>query len=506
MKPMEDATRKDGLSGLPSGAARVGATFFRECRRLFFIVLLLAPKLLHAGDAYDAALDQRFAEAKGSTNEMRAAVTDPHLVALEHALKAEQLHRSQGPPAPPPVASMTWTALMAFGALILGALLVLVKLIQLFNEGIKKAEARSKEAALLALRDKTILEEPSMASFFYALRQGLETPAADTGGAIALSQKELGPQLSPEELARQLREFIASAPRQIAAMRTQLAKISKTPGNVRADLLRKFYRQLGTFKQNAGLPALRPVWLMLCGLEGLIHQLSKNTAEANTSVFRTVKGAIDVLELLCAPGLDPALATRVPVELLAVDDDSVCLTAVSMALRKAFRKPEVAADGLSALAMIEKKRYDVIFLDVEMPGMNGFELCAAIRRTDLNQNTPVVFVTSHGDFDSRAKSALVGGQELIAKPFHSFEITVKGLSLALRARLATDTAAFRTEVKEPLDLGANLILPHLPGSPFHPGDSDGRLWKTLAGGWNLFSSCAYCRRPVQLIEIIRSLQ
>jgi CheY-like chemotaxis protein len=241
--------------------------------------------------------------------------------------------------------------------------------------------------------------------------------------------------------------------------------MTTTPGSINVELLRKFYRQLGALKQKAGLSALRPVWLMLCALEGLMHQLSNKVIGADSSVFRTVEGALDFLDALCVPGLDPALATRTPVELLAVDDNSVCLAAVSIALRKAFRKPDVAAEGLSARAMAEKKRYDVIFLDVEMPGMNGFDLCAAIRKTDLNRTTPVVFVTSHGDFESRAKSALVGGQELIAKPFHSFEITVKALTLALRGRFEADAVASRAKAKETADSDCNLVFSCLPGSP-----------------------------------------
>jgi DNA-binding response OmpR family regulator len=66
--------------------------------------------------------------------------------------------------------------------------------------------------------------------------------------------------------------------------------------------------------------------------------------------------------------------------------------------------------------------------------MDGFELCAKIRETEANRKTPIVFVTSHTDFDSRAKSALLGAHDLIGKPFLAFEITVKALTLVLRAR------------------------------------------------------------------------
>jgi CheY-like chemotaxis protein len=82
-----------------------------------------------------------------------------------------------------------------------------------------------------------------------------------------------------------------------------------------------------------------------------------------------------------------------------------------------------------------EKTFDVIFLDVEMPGMDGFKVCARIHEIEPNRATPVVFVTSHTDFKSRAQSARCGGSDFVVKPFLFVEITVKALTFALRNRL-----------------------------------------------------------------------
>ena len=66
--------------------------------------------------------------------------------------------------------------------------------------------------------------------------------------------------------------------------------------------------------------------------------------------------------------------------------------------------------------------------------MDGFELCSELHKSGKNKATPVVFVTQHSDFDTRAKSTKVSKQELIAKPFLVFEIAVKALTLVLVAR------------------------------------------------------------------------
>jgi len=77
----------------------------------------------------------------------------------------------------------------------------------------------------------------------------------------------------------------------------------------------------------------------------------------------------------------------------------------------------------------------VIFLDVVMPGMDGFEVCSRIRDTVPNHATPVVFVTGRDDFDTRAQMGRNGGSDLMGKPFLTSEITVKALTFALRGRL-----------------------------------------------------------------------
>ena len=91
-------------------------------------------------------------------------------------------------------------------------------------------------------------------------------------------------------------------------------------------------------------------------------------------------------------------------------------------------------DPLIALAKLTKTPYDVIFLDVQMPGMTGFELCTKLRAMPLHAKTPVVFVTAMTDFQSRARSTLSGGNDLIGKPFLLMELAVKALSYVLRAK------------------------------------------------------------------------
>ena len=160
----------------------------------------------------------------------------------------------------------------------------------------------------------------------------------------------------------------------------------------------------------------------------MIGQLVSNPESNTASALRTIAGAIDVLPVLCDPGARRELDKHGPIQVMAVDDDAVIRHALNVALKRVGARPDLAADGHEGARLAESKRYDLIFVDIEMPEMDGFELCCRIKNTALNPLTPVVFVTSHNDLATRAKSSLAGGLEFLGKPFISSELAVKALT------------------------------------------------------------------------------
>jgi len=70
-----------------------------------------------------------------------------------------------------------------------------------------------------------------------------------------------------------------------------------------------------------------------------------------------------------------------------------------------------------------------------MPGMDGFELCKRLRLLPGYAQTPVIYVTSHSDFENRTKSVLTGGNDLISKPVFPIELAVKAVTHLLKIRL-----------------------------------------------------------------------
>jgi CheY-like chemotaxis protein len=452
---MEDARQKTEPVVLPAPAGSGRSARRRHARWLIFLIFMLCVAAAgQAADPYATLLDKQFAEPQASSNAVSApdsGAVDPNVSALEHALKARGQRMAQGPRvAPPP--PISHHSLMLAVALLLVAGLALRRITDLLERRFNSLAAALAEAKDRALRLKLIAEEPSMVAFFNALREGLNTPPLDPVASAFVPRDSRQAQTSEDESytpADPLQEFFGSAPAQLARLRKLLSGISLAPDDaVRLKLLLEFSDHVRSLKEKSRLPEVLPIWLMAFALEGLLKQASSKPSYLTPSVLRTVAGALDLLETLCLPSLDPNLATSPPIRLLAVDDDAVCRSAISLALKKVFKEPDLAPEGLAALALAAQHTYDVIFMDVEMPGMDGFEVCSKIHETVLNRTTPVVFVTRHNDFNSRAKSSLSGGQELIAKPYLSTEITVKALMLALRGRLPNDAAEPRLAVRD----------------------------------------------------------
>jgi CheY-like chemotaxis protein len=274
----------------------------------------------------------------------------------------------------------------------------------------------------------------------FTMRTSRPSPAVAASEPVAVAAP-----CAEEEVARgedPVESFLRGAPEELAGMRAVFSGISSvTEPAVRQTILAQLQAELCAFKAKAHLPALQPCWQMAGALEGLLTQLVAKPAQVTPSALRTVATALDVLQALGVRNLKPDLVTDPPVRVLAVDDDAICRHALNFSLGKVLGPPDLASDGLAALALVEKVAYDVIFLDVELPGMNGFELCSRIGATAINGTTPVVFVTRHSDFDSRTQSCLRGGRDLLGKPFLTFELAVKALTMVMQRRLQTDDCA-----------------------------------------------------------------
>ena len=230
--------------------------------------------------------------------------------------------------------------------------------------------------------------------------------------------------------------FVAGLPATLAALRTLLLGLVKSESEAaRLKQIHELYRQVHSLTGNAGVAGAPQIARMSDALEALLNDLYEKPKNITASTLRTVALAIDFLGVLFDQGdaLDD-LETSPP-EVLVVDDEALSRRAVVHALEKAKLKSVNVEDPNVAYDLLIENRFDLIFLDVDMPGMNGFALCSKLRQLPTHKKTPVVFITGLTDFESRASSTMSGGNDFIAKPFQFIELGVKALVCVLRGRL-----------------------------------------------------------------------
>jgi CheY-like chemotaxis protein len=268
-----------------------------------------------------------------------------------------------------------------------------------------------------------LAEEKSVLEFQAALAAGASAPGAGTPEESMVGDVAEASLLSS----------VAGRIRELHRLMQEAAR-GETPVSQRKSLLRAL-DETRCLKNLARPAELRPLSQVACAVEMLLKQLTEKASNITSSTLRTATLGVTLLEELCQPGLKPDMMSDPPLRLLVVDDETLSRYALSHSLKRGLTQPETAETGDAALSLAARHAYDLIILDVRMPGMDGFELCSKIHETILNRTTPVVFVTSLRDFDARANSILCGGRDLIAKPFLTFELTVKALTLVATERL-----------------------------------------------------------------------
>jgi diguanylate cyclase (GGDEF)-like protein len=105
-------------------------------------------------------------------------------------------------------------------------------------------------------------------------------------------------------------------------------------------------------------------------------------------------------------------------KILIVDDESANID-ILMELLKSDYKLVAARNGQDALNMIKSKNPpDLILLDIVMPGLDGYQVCEALKSSEVTKNIPVIFVTAVSEVMDEAKGFRLGAADYITKPFH----------------------------------------------------------------------------------------
>jgi len=212
----------------------------------------------------------------------------------------------------------------------------------------------------------------------------------------------------------------------------------------RAQLLSEMYRTLHSLTGKAGVAGFRQCVQFSSALEAFLRELHQAPQNANSSSLRTFAHAVDLLaRLLEAEGRTDHDSSVVPLALI-VDDEVFSRRSIISGLEKAGIAYVSLENPVEALEMLQRQRFDLVILDIDMPEMDGFTLCQKLRQLPDYARTPVVFVTGMNDFQARARSSLAGGNDIIAKPFLPIELAIKSLTHMYKARLVSPEKGARS--------------------------------------------------------------
>jgi len=122
--------------------------------------------------------------------------------------------------------------------------------------------------------------------------------------------------------------------------------------------------------------------------------------------------------------MDNNPAIRTPL-ILIVDDNPKNLQILGNFLQNEGYKVEFALDGKSALDWIGRTEFDLILLDIMMPGIDGFEVCRIVKKDPVKQKIPVIFLTAKVDTESIIKGFDLGAVDYVIKPFNQKELIAR---------------------------------------------------------------------------------
>ena len=117
-------------------------------------------------------------------------------------------------------------------------------------------------------------------------------------------------------------------------------------------------------------------------------------------------------------------------KILLVEDEAALASMLNKGLKEAGYEVTVAPDGLIGHEMAVKNQFDVLILDIMLPGMNGMQLCKQLRRQQID--TPILMLTALGTTENIVAGLDSGADDYLVKPFHFAELEARLRTLARR--------------------------------------------------------------------------
>mgnify|MGYP001482753400 CR=1 FL=1 len=191
-------------------------------------------------------------------------------------------------------------------------------------------------------------------------------------------------------------------------------------------------------------------------------------------------------------------------KLLVVEDERMLCDTIAKSLHHAGYEVDCCYDGAEALERLLIEQYDLIVLDLHLPGMDGMEVLERLRQTDAE--TKVLILSARSQVADKVAGLDAGANDYLEKPFHLQELAARVRSLTRRQFIQQSTAlvcggiSFDTRTREPLVNGKEIrlkgkghfgISAFAPGQTNQSGGADGACLGRQCGCLQQFHSGAY---------------
>lgn len=172
-----------------------------------------------------------------------------------------------------------------------------------------------------------------------------------------------------------------------------------------------------------------------------------------------------------------------PRRILVIEDEATTASTIALYLRHEGMEPSIATDGMAGLELARSGRFDLIVLDLMLPGLDGMEICREIRKTS---DVPVIMVTARTTENDRIAGLDRGADDYMSKPFSPRELVARiranlrrtgelardGSSPIVHGSLRIDRSSREVSIS-----GRNIALTHLEFELLTKlASSPGRLW------------------------------
>ncbi len=317
--------------------------------------------------------------------------------------------------------------------------------------GVQRAllKVRCTPAALVEVIDEILSGRSAAVDPSFQLAVPKDSPEAEKSARALKAVEALEAEMQGETSALRFqakarRSLLENAPATYASLRSLCQAVNNAPNEAeRGVQIQNFSRKLHFIAGAAGLAGCHQLAQMASAFEALLFELTNKQQFISPSVLRTIASAVDFLGNLFDRAAELEAGNGTMAKALVVDDDPLSNRLVAAGLQRAQIEARCTQDPLTALHWLEETPYDLVMLDIEMPSMDGFELCRQMRQLPGYQRTPVIYVTAHADFENRAKSILSGGGDLISKPVFPMELAVKAVTHLLKGQLQEEPAGAR---------------------------------------------------------------